>query len=133
MTVVILARTYGDAYDAAQHLGIGPSWIYPHEAILLRGVLVSRVIYVEGWEQSELPGDALMELASRMPDETQTTILRPDAPYTPEAGPRPFTELDIQPAPARIVRRRIPWWWWPLPIGAALSGLIGLANLLGWW
>lgn len=65
MTAVLFARTRDDAARAAEQMGLPElSWIWPTNEISVRGMVVDRVVYVAGWEESEAQGievaDAVM-------------------------------------------------------------------------
>lgn len=64
---VIAAETLHDAREAAFNLGLEPTqWVYPDAAYKLRGVLIERVVYVDGWRQSAaVSADAMRELQCR--------------------------------------------------------------------
>lgn len=127
MTTIIVAPTYSDAYDTARAMGLRADWIYPHDAILLRGVVPARIVYVNGWSESE-------EMASPEVMQALQAIYTPDTPVTlmPPVGQpgvtfqgtlrRPFaTPADAEP-PKPLSK---PWGW------RQWVSLAGLGVLLG--
>lgn len=138
MTTVVLAQSYAHAYDAAQGLGLGRDWVYPHVRELLEGLHVARVVYVQGWLEGERMTEARDMLASRITEATPITVWPLDternapAVYEPvmlDMPASPGVPLTTDPRPIR----RLPLW--SIAAAGGIGGAIGTlaASLLGMW
>jgi hypothetical protein len=142
-TTVIMARDYRTAAEVAGRLGLGHDWLYPHSPELMRGMVIQRVIYVEGWlTATSITVETAEEVQRRLAPDAQVVTagrgwLEPPAPVS-----APFVETvapdPIQDAarPSRA-RRGAPAWLWPLGVGfvgSVLGGAIYKAGQAwGWW
>lgn len=138
MTAVVLARTYSDAYDAAQLLGLGQSWVYPHVRELLNGLHVTRVVYVRGWAQSDaLTADTMQALASRTTEVTPTTAVNLEAAWAPTVTELVLSAPDAPTPPAGpVVEVPLPRlrsrWRWLIGPAVGLSAGVGFYYLAAW-
>jgi len=146
VTTVVMARDYGLAAEVALRSGLGRDWLYPHDPTLLRGMVIQRVIYVEGWLHSTtLTIETAEEVQHRLaPDAKVVTITRAELSALEPPAPisAPFVETvapgPIQDAP-RPSRRRggTPAWLWVLVValgGSCLGALpVTLGRSWGWW
>lgn len=144
MTTVILAKTYADAAEVALGIGAGSDWLYPHDATMLRGLVIRRVVYVEGWLHStSITVETAEQVQNRLTPDARVILLKPGGPRAePQAGlSAPFVApMAQEPLPAQRGRQRgqgTPGWLVALVIvasGAMLGGgAAWLADLMGWW
>lgn len=152
MTTVVMARDYATAADAARLLALGEDWIYPHSDEMLHGMIVPRVVYVEGWLESPALTTATAELVqSRLAQDTQVVLLPRDfttraplrdvldrqaalsAPFMETVAPEP---LQGDPRPSRR-GAGTPAWLWVIGVaggGSMLAALVvTLGRSWGWW
>jgi hypothetical protein len=142
MTTVIVATDYGTAATVAARLGLGQSWYYPHDLEHIRGLAVTRVIYVEGWHSSRtLTPEVVTAVVARMTSgATEERVSWGDqfdmivaAPFVEAVTPSART---IQAQHAQRRRRGIPAGA-AMPIGLGIgaliaAGVLALLKALGW-
>ena len=144
MTTVILAKTYADAAEVAGRGGLGRDWLYPHDATLLHGMVIQRVVYVEGWLHSTTITTETAEEVQRRLAPDAVVLMAPRALLDAQAAPAPvsapFVETATQDSPdTSQARRRRP----PAPIVVILAVSLGggvagallaiLGRAWGWW
>lgn len=145
-TTVIMARTYADAAEVAMRTGLGRDWLYPHDPALLRGMVIQRVVYVEGWlsstsitvetaeeVQRRLAPDARVVVAPRAILGAQEPPAAVSAPFVETVAPGP-----VIPAPrSSRARRGTPPWLWVLGVasGGSILGavVVTVGKAWGWW
>lgn len=150
MTAVVMARDYATAAEAARVCGLGQDWVYPHREEMLHGLIVPRVVYVEGWLESRVITTTTADLVQTRlaPDAAVVCIPRDFAgtsayrPTAQAAVSAPFVDAVTPPglfAYSRPPRRRLrlPAWVWILAVAVGGSG-IGAAftaygKSVGWW
>lgn len=66
MVTVIISRDYTDARLIASQLDLGHDWIYPHDHESLRGVTISRIVFVDGWvKNAQLTPELIQAMVAR--------------------------------------------------------------------
>lgn len=147
MTTVVMARDYRTAAEAARMLALGQDWSYPHDADQLRGIVIPRVVYVEGWlESTALTVEVAEMVQTRLAADATVLLLPRDfATREPErlaAVSAPFVET-VAPGLTEDSRTRSrrrgapPAWLWGIGLllasAAAGACLSLLADQWGWW
>lgn len=139
MTTVIVANDYGMAATIAAQRGLGLDWYYPHDMDHVAGLRVDHVIWVDGWEHSQLSPNVVGAVIARMTSGATEENVTPGAYFDMLVSGTPFQEItagQYQPRHAARERRGVPRGVrlpvWIAAVSVTTAAIVGALRLIGW-